>query len=67
MFRSARLATFRPQHLGGGVFAVLLELVFFLTGRDPHDPDGIADHVGGMLLAFWSRGNKPSLCFPLSI
>jgi hypothetical protein len=23
----------------------------FLAGRDPHDADGVADHVGGALLA----------------
>jgi hypothetical protein len=27
-----------------------------LTRRNPHDVDGVADHVSGTLLAFGSRG-----------
>jgi hypothetical protein len=27
-----------------------INIVGFLAGRDPHDADGVADHVGGALL-----------------
>src|SRR5712671_4282448 len=45
-----RLAASRAQLGGGGLSAV--QLFLFLPGRDPHDLDRHADHVGGALLAF---------------
>jgi len=34
-----------------------------ITVRDPHDADGIADHVGGALLSFGSGGHLGTLAF----
>jgi hypothetical protein len=31
--------------------------LFNLAGRHPHDMDGVADHVGGALLAFRASGH----------
>lgn len=36
------------------VFAIINEVVCLLASGDPHDAEGIADHVGGALLTFWS-------------
>jgi len=35
----------------------LLPFLLNLAGRDPHDLDGVADHVGGTLLALGSAGH----------
>jgi hypothetical protein len=49
--RRASFPASRAQ-LGGGAFgAVGFQFFGFLAGRDPHDLDGIADHVGWALLA----------------
>jgi hypothetical protein len=38
------------EFLGRFVLAVIGREGFFnLTGRDPHDVDGVADHIGGAL------------------
>jgi hypothetical protein len=47
----SRLPAAAPQHGGGTLSAISLKLLGLLDGRDPHDLDGIADHVGGALLA----------------
>jgi hypothetical protein len=46
------------QFLGGLVLAVVSgELFFDLAGRQPHDVDGVADHVAGAALAFGASGH----------
>ena len=37
-----------------GVFDIVGEIVGFLASGDPHDADGVADHIGGAALAFRS-------------
>jgi hypothetical protein len=55
-----RSATLFAEHLGSRVFAVIRHGIFFLSGRDAHDVDGVADHIGRALLAFWaSRHDAP--------
>ena len=55
------------RHLGGTSFAASaaelrrrrfhrIDFLDFLAGRDPHDSDGVADHVGGAFLALAPRG-----------
>ena len=40
-----------PAKLDSGrIFAVIVKFFRFLAGRDPHDLDGVSDHVGGALL-----------------
>jgi len=36
-------------------------IFFDLAGRDAHDFDGVADHIGGALLAFRAGGHRPNL------
>lgn len=46
------------QFLSGLVLAVVGRFVFgFLAHGNPHDLDGVADHVGGALLAIGSSGH----------
>ena len=40
-----------------GFRTFLLPFLLNLAGRDPHDLDGVADHVGGTLLALGSAGH----------
>jgi hypothetical protein len=47
---SATAAGSFPSDFGGR------HVIGNLAGRDPHDVDGVADHVGGTALAFWGRG-----------
>jgi hypothetical protein len=47
---SSRLAPKRTSVYGLDRFR-LWQVLVFLAGRDPHDLDGVADHVGGALLA----------------
>src|SRR6059058_2905528 len=47
-----RLPAHTAKRHGGGVLAVIGDLVLDLAGRDPHDVDGVADHVAGAALAF---------------
>jgi len=37
------------------------EFLGFFAGRDPHDLDGVADHVGGALLTSGSARHQPSI------
>ena len=55
--RCPRFATHAPQRHGGGVLAVLGGQVLDLAGGDTGDHDGIADGVGGPLLAFRASGH----------
>ena len=50
--------SFRP---GGGWHGYARQCVFNLPRRHPHDVDGIADYVGGALLALGPRGIKFSV------
>jgi hypothetical protein len=49
------------QRHGGGVLAVLGERFLDLARRDPHDMDGVANHVGRTLLAFRACGHCTSV------
>src|SRR5690242_7952596 len=66
-FRTNNLRSLLPaaltERLRGRVFPVIRAIVLrLLAGRDAHDFDGVADHVGGALLAFGaSRHRRPSL------
>ncbi|WP_352951145.1 hypothetical protein [Mesorhizobium sp. M1204] len=53
---SGLLSALRTQRLCGRVFAVVLHVVGFLAGGNAHDADGVADHVGGALLALGPVG-----------
>ena len=48
----SRRAALAAQLDSGLILAVLGHLVFYLAGRDLHDPDSSSDHVTGALLAF---------------
>src|SRR4029079_11670229 len=57
----ASFAAPSPQALRSLVLAVVgREVLFLLPGQDAHDLDGVADHVGGALLAFGSLGHSMS-------
>ena len=44
--------------LSGVLFALRCRSIFLsLPRRDPHNVDGVADHVGGALLAFGASGH----------
>ena len=43
-----------PERLGSRVFAVAKDSFFDLASGDLHDMDGVADHVGGAILALRS-------------
>ncbi|QKD15373.1 hypothetical protein [Mesorhizobium sp. NZP2077] len=58
----ALLSALRAKRLRGRVFAVVNHVVGFIAGGNAHDADGIADNVGGALLAFrsgWHPGRPP--------
>jgi len=41
-----------PEFGGGTLNGV--QFLGFLAGRDPHDADGVADHVSRALLSLWA-------------
>src|SRR5437588_1850025 len=59
--RGPRLPASAPQLCGSALGAVGFEFLGFFAGRDPHDLDGVADHVGGALLTSGSARHQPSI------
>lgn len=57
----AILATLGTKLFCGGALAVVLHVIGFLAGVNAHDADGIADLVGGALLALGPLGIAHSL------
>jgi hypothetical protein len=55
------MASFGPARRKYWVFAVVMDSVFDLAGQNFHDVDGIADYVGGALLAFRTSRYSKSL------
>jgi hypothetical protein len=50
---------FRPSATAAGVLPLILrgrDVVLDLAGRDPHDVDGVADHVGRTAFTFGASG-----------
>jgi hypothetical protein len=56
---SSRLAAAPRKRLRSFVLAVVgTEVLLLLAGEDAHHLDGVADHVGGALLAFRSARHQ---------
>src|SRR6266498_506647 len=56
----SRLSALAPECHGSRVLALVLggrQVIGDLVGRDPHEVDGVADHVGGTALAFGTSGH----------
>ena len=58
--RRPNLAAPVPQFGGGALSTVSFQFLDFLAGRDPHDLDGVADHIGGALFASEAAGHPRS-------
>jgi hypothetical protein len=57
---SPRLSALPAERHGGGVLPLILggrDVVLDLAGRDPHDVDGVADHVGRTAFTFGALGH----------
>jgi hypothetical protein len=53
-----RLTAHAPEGHGCSVLIRVHKGLGFFPGRDPHDLHGVADHVGGALLAFRASGHQ---------
>jgi hypothetical protein len=63
----SRCAALFAERLGGWVFAIVVDGFFNLASQYAHDMDGVADYVGGTLLAFrsfwhWGARAEAEIC-----